>query len=184
MEHVGDQRVQIGLGHIVIARVQVEGGTGAGLAARQVSLVTLPRVEESRPSLILDGNVKILPGLGDIRIPILPMGKGAPRPLQAREAATGEGLGRVPRQSSWRKEKQFFSARLGAPQRVNEPTHLGADGRYDEDESPSPVHEKKQARTRGRSSTRLFTRGRHAHGEERHTHTHVSGRGWSRGVDE
>jgi len=86
VEHVGDQHVQIGLGHIVIARVQVEGGTGAGLAARQVSLVTLPRVEESRPSLILDGNVKILPGLGDVRIPILPMGKGAPRPLQAREA--------------------------------------------------------------------------------------------------
>ena len=91
----------------------------------------------------------------------------------------------MPRQSSWRKEEQFFSARLGAPQRVNEPTHLGADGRYDEDESPSPVHEKKQARTRGRSSTRLFTRGRHAHGEERHTHTFQEGGGrggWMNGV--
>ena len=87
----------------------------------------------------------------------------------------------MPRQSSWRKEEQFFSDRLGAPQRVNEPTHLGADGRYDEDESPSPVHEKKQARTRGRSSTRLFTRQARTRG--RKAHAHVSGRGWSRGVD-
>ena len=33
---------------------------------------------------------------------------------------------------------------------MTEPTHLGADGRYNEDESPSPVHKKKQARTRFR----------------------------------
>ena len=92
MEHVGDQRVQIGLGHIVIARLQVEGGTDAGLAARQVSLVTLPRVEESRPSLILDGNVKILPGLGDIRIPILPMGKGGLRD-HSRQGKRERGVG-------------------------------------------------------------------------------------------
>ena len=65
---------------------------------------------------------------------------------------------------------------------MNEPTHLGADGRYDEDESPSPVHEKKQARTRGRRSTRLFTRQARTRG--RKAHAHVSGRGWSRGVDE
>ena len=39
---------------------------------------------------------------------------------------------------------------------MTEPTHFGVDGRYNEDESRSPVHEKKQARrtshgTRGRS---------------------------------
>ena len=32
---------------------------------------------------------------------------------------------------------------------MTEPTHLGADGRYNEDESRSPVHEKKQDGTPG-----------------------------------
>ena len=77
------------------------------------------------------------------------MGQGAPRQPQAR-GSTGEGLGRVPRQSSWRKV-QFLPPRLRAPPaRVTAEPQNGADGRDKENEGQSPVHEKKQARTRFR----------------------------------
>ena len=50
------------------------------------------------------------------------------------KGSTGEGLGRVPGQSSWSK-KQPLPSRLRAPPppRVTaEPENLGADGRYKE----------------------------------------------------
>ena len=81
----------MGRGHIVIAGVQVDGAIRLGLAARQVSLVNLPRAEEPRPSRIHDGIAKILLGLGDIRSAILPMGKGLR--YNSRQGKHGRGVG-------------------------------------------------------------------------------------------